>query len=41
MIVCRMAFENTELGRMKRMLPLREMAVNIDLIDRTMRRKVM
>jgi len=37
--VFRMTFGNTELGRMKRMLPLHEMAVDMDLVDRSIRRK--
>ena len=35
----RITFENSELGRMKRLLPLHEMAVNFSLISRRPERK--
>ena len=36
----RSTFENSELGRIKRLLPLREMAENLGLVSRNMRTKL-
>ena len=36
----RSTFENSELGRIKRLLPLREMAENLGLVSRSTRTKL-